>query len=171
MRTKSFLLIALALTASVSHAEGTMVAGLLPPPDLATSGVVDNGGDMLNIPVLKQPIPKGTTITADNITTKQVPASQAFPSTITSADELIGQQAVRPLAAGQTINRLHVKVASLVSRNQAVTIVFRRGGIELTGRGQAMEDGQLGQSIRVVNTATRSTVTGTVAQDGTVEIN
>jgi flagella basal body P-ring formation protein FlgA len=34
-----------------------------------------------------------------------------------------------------------------------------------------MEDGQVGQSVRVVNPATRSTIIGTVAADGTVEIN
>ena len=165
---------ALAFAATIGHAqEGSMVATLLPPPDLATSPASppSRQPDTLSVPVLKQPVQKGQTITAENLTTKAIPASQVYASTITTADDLTGQQAIRPLAANQPVNRLQVKVASLVSRNQAVTIVYRRGGIELSGRGQALEDGQAGQSVRVVNPDTRSTLVGTVATNGTVEIN
>lgn len=151
------------------------VATLLPPPVevLAATSAPTNRRDetTTTVAVLKEPIQKGETIVADNVTTRNIPSSQAFASTIGSVNELIGQQAIRPLAASAPINRLHVRVAPSVMRNQAVTLVFKRGGIELTGRGQALEDGKLGQSIRVINPTTRTTIVGTIAEGGVVEVN
>ncbi len=161
------------LAAASAHAEGAaMVATLLPPPvEAFASSVNAPESHTVSVPVLKQALQKGETITADNVTLQEIPASQSFTSTITGTDELVGQQAVRPLAAGAPINRLHVRVAPSISRNQAVTLVFKRGGIELTGRGQALEDGALGQSIRVINPTTRATLVGTVAAGAVVEVN
>jgi flagella basal body P-ring formation protein FlgA len=142
---------------------------LLPPPVEALQAAPQVA--TIAVPVLKESLPKGSTIMAEHLTEKAIPTSQAFVSTIMSTDELIGQQTLRPLQAGTAINRLHVRVAPAISRNQLVTLVYRRGGIELTGRAQALEDGQTGQSIRIINPTTRSTITGTVAADGSVIIN
>lgn len=162
-------LIALSLLTTTAWAEGTTVATLLPPPVEAFSTA--KTAETVAVPVLKQAIQKGETITADNVTLLEIPASQAFASTVVDSAALVGQQAQRPLAAGAPVNRLHVRVAPAVTRNQSVTIMYRKGGIELSGRGQAMEDGQIGQSIRVVNPSTRSTVIGTIAEGGIVEVN
>ena len=174
MRTTIITLVALGAAPLALYAE-TAAPMLLPPPVEALASVPATASvptqGMVMVPVFKEPLPKGTTITADHLTEKEIPASQAFTSTITSAADLIGQQTLRPLNAGVAINRLHVRVAPAVSRNQLVTLVYRRGGIELTGRAQALEDGQPGQSIRIVNPATRSTLVGTVAAGGTVEVN
>lgn len=124
-----------------------------------------------SVPVLKQAVQKGETLTADVLTEATFPTSQVFASTLTNRDDLIGQQALRPLEAGKPINKLHVRVAPLISRNQIVTLVYQRGGVQLSGSAQALEDGQLGQSIRIVNPSTRSTLTGTVRAGGQVEVN
>lgn len=175
MRTQLLVLTALSL-ATLAHADAApdgqyAVATLLPPPVETRLEAAAPAAATVSVPVLKQPVQKGETITADNLTTLEIPAQQAFASTIASADELAGQQAVRPLGAGQPINRLHVRVAPMVARNQSVTFTFKRGGIELSGSGQALEDGQLGQSIRVINPATRSTILGTVTGNAAVAIN
>jgi flagella basal body P-ring formation protein FlgA len=164
-------LIALTLLACPAWAEGTMVATLLPPPVEALREAPALAADTIAVPVLKEAMAKGETITPENLTTKAIPTSQVYASTITSTDALIGQQLVRPLTAGQPLNKLHVRVAPAISRNQMVTLLFRRGGVELSGRAQALEDGQLGQSIRIINPATRSTLLGTVAAGGVVEVN
>lgn len=130
-----------------------------------------SGGPMLSIPVLKQAVQKGQSISADNLMLAPTPASQVFVSTVTQPQQIEGLQAVRPLAAGQPISKLHVRVAPAVGRNTAVVLRFSRGGIELTGSGTALEDGQLGQSIKVLNPATRSTLIGTVHANNVVEIN
>ncbi len=171
MRTTIIALAAIGLPLAVHAADATPM--LLPPPVEALQAVPAKApaADTVMVPVLKEALPKGTTIMAEHLTEKAIPASQAFASTVMSASGLIGQQTLRPLAAGVAINRLHVRVAPAISRNQLVTLVYRRGGIELTGRAQALEDGQPGQSIRIVNPSTRSTLVGTVSAGGTVEVN
>lgn len=169
MHTK-FILIALCLTVvTTAGADELSVATLLPPPEQAQQTPAAKA--MATVPVLKQPVQKGDIITPDNIITTEIPSAQVYVSTIDNIDELSGQQAVRSLPAGAAINRLHVRVAPMISRNEGVNMVFNRGGVELSARGQALEDGQRGESIRVMNPSTRSTILGTITAAGTVEIN
>lgn len=126
---------------------------------------------MVAVPVLKSPLQKGALITEDNLATTQLPQNQVYASTITQADQLAGLTTVRPLPAGQPINRLHVKATAAVNRNDMVDIRYTRGAVELTVKGQALEDGQIGQTIKVINPATRTTLAGTVRENGVVEIN
>ncbi len=168
------LILSALFCATTAQAQVAAIPALLPPPELtneALASPISTAQSEVQVPVLKQPLQRGQTITADNITMVSVPASKVYASTITSAAELTGQQTVRPLPAGEAVNKLHVRIAPLISRNQMVTLVYRKGGIELSGTAQALEDGQQGQSIRVVNPATRSTLTGTVTADGVVEMN
>lgn len=122
------------------------------------------------IPVLTSSVAKGTAITADMLTQQAVPTSQVFASTITAPQALVGQQTTRALMAGQPINRLHVRAVPLVARESAVTVLYERGSVTLTGRADALEDGQLGQSIRVRNPASRTTLVATVSGPGTVTV-
>jgi len=128
-------------------------------------------GAVVPVPVLKAALERGATITADNLTTAPFPAGEVYASTVGDAAQLVGLQAVRALPAGRPINRLHVRVAPAVARNQAVTLSYARGGVQLTGHGQALEDGALGQSIKVLNPATRATLVGTVRAAGVVGVN
>lgn len=153
------------------HAQVAAIPALLPPPVMETDATQTAETEKVLVPVLKQAVQRGQTVTADNIAMVSLPTSKIFASTVTRAAELEGQQAVRPLEAGKAVNKLHVRVAPLISRNQMVTLVYRKGGIELSGSAQALEDGQQGDSIRIVNPATRSTLTGTVTAAGTVEMN
>lgn len=174
MTMHRILTIAALLCATSAQAQVAAIPALLPPPVLSEDTLhASRTGEAaeVQVPVLKQPLQRGQTITADNITMVGMPASKVFASTITSSNELVGQQTVRPLEAGKAVNKLHVRVAPMISRNQMVTLVYRKGGIELSGSAQALEDGQQGQTIRIVNPSTRSTLTGTVMSDSTVHVN
>ena len=124
-----------------------------------------------SVPVLKQPVSRGEIIRPENVATTEVPASQVYASTVTEGEALAGMQAQRMLPAGQPLSKLHVRVPPAVARSQAVTLRYVKGGIELTGSGQALEDGALGQSIKVTNPATRTSLMGTVSAAGIVDIN
>lgn len=125
----------------------------------------------VTVPVLKTPLQKGSLITEENIATLQLPQNEVFASTITDATQLAGLTTVRPLPAGQPVNRLHVKATAAVSRNDVVSIRYKSGAVELTMKGQALEDGQLGQTIKVINPNTRATIAGIVREGGVVDIN
>jgi flagellar basal body P-ring formation protein FlgA len=51
-----------------------------------------------------------------------------------------------------------------------VPLVFRRGGLEIRAEGRALGRGGEGDSIRIMNLASRSTVTGWVTDSGEVHV-
>ena len=59
---------------------------------------------------------------------------------------------------------------TVVARNTLVTLAYRRGNIELTTLGRALDHAGLHQPVRVVNVDSRLTVVGTVAGPGMVRI-
>lgn len=138
---------------------------------LAASAFAADLPATITVPVLKNSMQKGQTITAADITQTELPANAVFASTLTSENELVGQEAVRPLMAGTPINKLHVRVPPLIAKNDLISIRFRQGAVELVVKGQALEDGQLGQTIKVVNPTTRATLAGVVREGATVDIN
>jgi flagella basal body P-ring formation protein FlgA len=91
--------------------------------------------------------------------------------------ESLGGQA--PLSTG--IARVRVKagepltawvVAEPVDIKQgaAVSLVVRRGALTISADGTSLEDARVGDTVRVVNSATKTTLRGTLIDPNTVEI-
>jgi flagella basal body P-ring formation protein FlgA len=59
---------------------------------------------------------------------------------------------------------------SMIERNQSVTLAYRNGIIAIVAEGRALARGGAGDRIRVMNIASRSTVIGVIAPDGTVTV-
>jgi len=74
------------------------------------------------------------------------------------------------LYAGRPIPLSALAPPALVERNQIVTLVFRRGGLEIRTEGRALGRGGEGDTIRIMNLASRNTVTGWVMGDGQVHV-
>lgn len=83
---------------------------------------------------------------------------------------LEGMEARVPLYPGRPIRLQDVGPPALVDRNEIVTLVFSSGGLEIRADGRALSRGAMGDRVRVMNLASRSTLFGTVAQDGTVHV-
>lgn len=64
-------------------------------------------------------------------------------------DRAIGQQATRTLAAGQTLQRYHLRPRPLVRRGQQVVIEARGAGFRVTRSGEALAPGGKGERLRV----------------------
>jgi len=92
------------------------------------------------------------------------------PGAATHPDEVIGQEARVTLYAGRAIPLASLSPPALVERNQLVTLVFQRNGLEIRADGRALGRGAEGAEVRVMNLGSRSTVTGTVAAPGLVSV-
>jgi len=126
---------------------------------------------MTSIPVPATTLAKGAIVQAADLTSRTLPGSQVFVSTVQQADQAVGQQTTRALPAGVPISTLHLRTPPVVNRGNAVDFIFARGGVQLQGSGQALEDGVAGQQIRLLNTATRTTLVGVVQPNGQVLVN
>lgn len=109
----------------------------------------------------------GTQITADDLSqVRGTPPHGAarLPS------EVIGMEARVTLYAGRPIPLGSLTEPALVERNQLVSLVFNHGGLEIRADGRALGRGGEGETIRIMNLASRSTINGRVAGPGIVEV-
>jgi flagellar basal body P-ring formation protein FlgA len=125
--------------------------------------------DTVVVPVLVRSLAAGDSF-AGATEMQAVAKNTVFAGTVRDAAELENSVAGRDMQAGKPVLRLQVKQDFPVNRNSAVTFVLKRGAIALSGTGTALEDGTVGSTIKMLNTATRSTVAAVVTGPGQVEI-
>lgn len=128
--------------------------------------------DLVEVLLPTRPIGRGETIGADDMRVARVPSTSVRGDTLRQLQEVIGLQATRFLAAERPARTGDVAAPWLVARGAPTAMVFTRGGLEIVGAGVALDQGRLGQSIRVQNSASgqvrQATVVGPrrVAVDG-----
>ncbi|MBW6505387.1 MAG: flagellar basal body P-ring formation protein FlgA [Rhodobacteraceae bacterium] len=97
-------------------------------------------------------------------------ADSTVAGALISLDEAIGQETRTAIYAGRVIRVDDVGPPALIERNQIVALVYRRGPLSILAEGRALGRGGVGDSLRVINIASRATVTGLVAPDGTLTV-
>jgi flagella basal body P-ring formation protein FlgA len=95
--------------------------------------------------------------------------SSDAPGALSAPGEAVGKAALRLLTVGRPLMAGDVGPPTLVRRNSLVPLVYVRGGLTIRTEGRALGDGAEGERVRVMNLASRHTVTGKVAADGSVE--
>ncbi|MDO5621235.1 MAG: flagellar basal body P-ring formation chaperone FlgA [Paracoccus sp. (in: a-proteobacteria)] len=83
-------------------------------------------------------------------------------------DAMIGMQARVTLYQGRPVLAGQLRAPQLVQRNKLVPVLWQRGGLSITTEARALEPGAEGDRIRLMNLDTKTTITGTVAANGTV---
>lgn len=84
--------------------------------------------------------------------------------------QVIGKESLRILYAGQPIGFNDVGPAALVERNQLVSITYEVGGLSISSEGRSLGRASAGDTVRVMNMSSRTTVVGIVQADGTVSL-
>jgi len=89
---------------------------------------------------------------------------------ITSRSLIVGKAARLTLLPGHAIPFAGVSNRKLVSNGAEVKLVFSEGGLVITTRGSALQDGSIGDVVKVRNDDSGVTVTGAVQPDGSVRV-
>ncbi|WP_424943765.1 flagellar basal body P-ring formation chaperone FlgA [Aliiroseovarius crassostreae] len=97
-------------------------------------------------------------------------SSGDIPGTYASIQDIVGQETRVVLYAGRPIRIEDVGPPALVDRNQIVTLMYDNGGLQIATEGRSLARGGVGDRVRVMNLSSRSTVTGTVLADGTINV-
>jgi flagellar basal body P-ring formation protein FlgA len=114
-------------------------------------------------------IPLGTALNADNIKIEKRTSEQPEPANWKPPYGLV---AIRTLAADQEIRADMLQPpapATVIRRNEAVIMRIQRPGLTITATGQALEDGRVGEPLKVRNVDSSKIVVCKVNADGTVE--
>jgi len=88
---------------------------------------------------------------------------------ITTPDEVVGQMSRRMLRPGDILRSGQLSSPVMVKRGDAVTMLARRDGIEVSTAGEALDAGARGAMVRVRNANSGQVVRMRVAGPGTVE--
>ena len=91
-----------------------------------------------------------------------------MPGTFAGKAELIGKETRVVLSEGRPILPEDIGPPALVERNQIVTLAYDRAGLSIRVEGRSLARAGVGETVRVMNLSSRSTLSGRVQADGTV---
>jgi flagella basal body P-ring formation protein FlgA len=94
--------------------------------------------------------------------------SSDVPGALRGDVDISGLEARITLYPGRPIRPGDVGPPALVERNQLVPLIYQDGGLIITAEGRALGRAAAGEWVRVMNIASRTTVSGQVADNGTV---
>ncbi len=98
------------------------------------------------------------------------PTYRARAAVIDAPLAIVGRVARRTLLPGEPVPVNAVDDPRLVSRGALTTMIFEENGLVITTLGAPLQNGGLGEVIRVRNADTGRIVTGTVQADGRIRI-
>ncbi|NUB44611.1 flagellar basal body P-ring formation protein FlgA [Fertoebacter nigrum] len=96
--------------------------------------------------------------------------AQAIPGALEDPSLALGQEARVTLYAGRPIRAADIGPPAIVDRNQIVALHYAGGGLSILTEGRALARGGVGDVIRVMNLASRSTVSGRIGAGGEVSV-
>lgn len=103
-------------------------------------------------------------VQADDITL----VAAAIPNALGELSDAVGLEARVAIYAGRPILAADLGAPAVVDRNQIVQLTYQSGALAILTEGRALARGGVGDVIRVMNLASRSTVSGRISANGTV---
>lgn len=116
--------------------------------------------------IARQTIAAQAVITAEDLAF----ARRNAPGALTAIDEAVGQAARMTIYADRPIRASDLVRPAVVERNQIVVLTYRRGPLTITAEGRALARGAVGDTVRVINTASHGTISAKIAADGTLNV-
>ena len=109
-------------------------------------------------------------ISKEEVVLKRKPLSRLPQDVIFSLKDAIGKQARVSLRMGSVLRFSYVQAPVIVKRNQEVTIIARGKYVVVRAKGKALENGRLGQIIRVMNVDSKKQIWAKVISPEEVEV-
>lgn len=91
-----------------------------------------------------------------------LPSGRLDQETLLEAADLVGREAGRALPAGRAVRAADLRAPRLVRKDEAVTLLYSRGGLELRSSGTALESAAEGQPVRVAGSGGGRPIRGIV---------
>jgi flagellar basal body P-ring formation protein FlgA len=106
-----------------------------------------------------------------NVTVKVNGAQKlSFPVVLTVASVNPLKEPTQAVVQAKATGNTFATEAVMVRARQPVQLVVRTGGMLMTAEGEALQDGKVGQTVRVQNTRSKTVLSGTVVGPGEVEV-
>ena len=117
--------------------------------------------DLMQRVIVVRPVSRGDLLTREDLGLQTL--SRSGGGGFTDIDELVGRRAKKSLRTGLVVHDRHLQPDWMVRAKQSVSVVNNTGGIQVTTAGIAMENGRLGDLVKVRNLSSNSILHGFVA--------
>lgn len=121
-------------------------------------------GAMTPVVVLRHTVRRGEVITANKLELVEMPRTPA-PGTFLEMEPLIGRRMAQTLGVGVPVRERHLQMEWSVLEDDPIVIETDTGQMIVAMAGIALENGQIGDFIRVRNLRSERVVTGMVAEE------
>lgn len=105
-------------------------------------------------------------VAAEDLVVKSADVSGA----LSDPGQVVGLEARAVLYPGRPIRPGDVGTPAIIDRNDLVTLIYSQGGLRIETEGRALGRGGAGEMVRVLNSASRTTITGRIRADGRIEV-
>lgn len=95
---------------------------------------------------------------------------ETIPGAAAAIEDVAGLEAKVTLYPGRPILASQIGPPALVERNALVRMNYRSGALAIMAEGRSLDRAGIGERVRVMNLQSKQIVTGTVAEDGTIEV-
>jgi flagella basal body P-ring formation protein FlgA len=120
--------------------------------------------------VAARAIPRHGLLRAEDLRLDRRDVAGLPPGAFQAAAAAVGKRATKPLSTGEALTPASVEDPPAVRRGDLVTLLAEAGGLRITTRGEAREEGRPGQVVRVRNLASEREVYGRVVNGNTVRV-
>jgi flagella basal body P-ring formation protein FlgA len=126
--------------------------------------------EMGNAVVPTSTIYAGDMITQGHVTEVEVTNARLAGGYARSVDEVVGLVSKKTLVAGRTIPISALQEPYAIRRGTNVRLTFSFGTMQISASGSPLQDGMIGDVVRVRNLDSGVLVSGTVMANGSVEV-
>ncbi|MDR1741221.1 MAG: flagellar basal body P-ring formation chaperone FlgA [Synergistaceae bacterium] len=119
--------------------------------------------------ILTRAVKKGEAIREADLTPRTIKINKAGVYAWQASDA-VGRVPVKNLSQGSPLRLDSLTGAAVVQRGASVSIVMRSGGLTVKAKGEALEDGAIGDTIKVRNATSKHVVEAVVVANDAVEV-
>lgn len=124
------------------------------------------------LPVLTQNVPAGASVSPDMFSIQRTELPPEGLGSVLTAESMVGARALRSLTAGSVVTEKDVTRPRVIHAGDHITLIVKKSAIRAAVQAIALEDGVVGDSIRVKRVDSKTTIElkGKVISSDTVEI-
>lgn len=152
---------------------GRFTASLMVRLESGEASTIELAGqarELVEVSVPARRIERGGLIEAADLEVRWLADGLVRDDAARDPSDLVGREARRVLAVGRVVRTADLVEPRVVTRGQAVTMVYAGGGLEITTLGEALDHGSLGGVVRVMNPTSRLVREAVVVGAGRVRI-
>lgn len=120
--------------------------------------------------IARHAIDRGRVLTDEDIVAEHGEVTDLPIRRVPAVADLVGARTLRVIAASELVLSSAVAIRRAVQTGDPVTVIAVAGAVEVSAEMVAADSGDLGDIVRVVNSATRQSVRGRVIGIGRVEV-